>query len=49
LSCSEEEAGQHREALDSLEKRLRRKTNETSNLADNLEALKATEERLRSR
>jgi hypothetical protein len=31
-----------------MEKRLRRKTNETNNLAENLEAVKASEERLRS-
>jgi hypothetical protein len=47
MTLSEGEAVEQREAMESLEKRLRRKTNETSNLADNLDRLKTEEERLR--
>jgi hypothetical protein len=47
MTLSEGEAAEQREAMESLEKRLRRKTNETSNLADNLDRIKTEEERLR--
>jgi hypothetical protein len=46
-TLSEGEAVEQREAMESLEKRLRRKANETSNLADNLDRLKTEEDRLR--